>query len=115
VIYKTKTVEGDNRNFEIFDPLNFRAAVTSKIPNRGEHLLLYYGHYSSLRWGAPAAPGVEEDVPAHDPACVLNKAASAEKSRRRRPCGVRSGLTEEHRCWMELGDHHLAAVTFRSR
>ena len=28
VIYKTKMVEGPNRNFEIFDPLDFLAAVT---------------------------------------------------------------------------------------
>jgi len=30
VIYKTKMVEGPNRNFEIFDPLDFLAAVTSQ-------------------------------------------------------------------------------------
>jgi hypothetical protein len=35
VIYKTKMVAGPNRNFEIFDPLDFFAAVTSHIPNRG--------------------------------------------------------------------------------
>jgi hypothetical protein len=48
VIYKTKMVRGTNRNFEIFDPLDFLAAVTSHIPNRGEHLVRYYGYYSSV-------------------------------------------------------------------
>jgi hypothetical protein len=44
-------VEGANRNFEIFDPRDFLAAVTSPIPNRGEHLVRYYGYYSSVqRW-----------------------------------------------------------------
>lgn len=32
VIDKTKMVAGANRNFEIFDPLDFLAAVTSHIP-----------------------------------------------------------------------------------
>ena len=36
VIYKTKMVQGPNRNFQIFDPLDFLAAVTCHIPNRGE-------------------------------------------------------------------------------
>jgi hypothetical protein len=39
VIYSTKMVEGPNRNFEFFDPLDFLAAMTSHIPNRGEHLV----------------------------------------------------------------------------
>lgn len=37
-------VAGSNRNFEIFDPLDFLAAVTSLIPNRGEDLVRYYGY-----------------------------------------------------------------------
>jgi len=28
-----------NRNFEVFDPLDFLAAVTARIPNRGERLV----------------------------------------------------------------------------
>ena len=51
VIYKTKMVGGPNRNFEIFDPLDSRAVVTSHIPNRGEHLVRYYGYYSSVQRG----------------------------------------------------------------
>jgi len=41
VIYTTKMVEGPNRKFEIFDPLDFLAAVTCHIPNRGDHLVRY--------------------------------------------------------------------------
>ncbi|HWR98896.1 MAG TPA: hypothetical protein VN317_10785, partial [Candidatus Methanoperedens sp.] len=33
--------EGPNRNFEIFDPLDFLAKATAHIPNRGEHLVRY--------------------------------------------------------------------------
>jgi len=50
-IDKTKMVEGANRNFEIIDPLDFLAAVTSCIPNRGEHLVRYV-RGSALRGGS---------------------------------------------------------------
>jgi hypothetical protein len=60
VIYKTKMVEGPNRNFEIFDPLDFLAAVTCHIPNRGEHLVRYYGYYSSVQRGRRRRQGREK-------------------------------------------------------
>jgi len=60
VIYKTKMVPGANRNFEIFDPLDFLAAVTSHIPNRGEHLVRYYGYYSSVQRGRRRRQGREK-------------------------------------------------------
>ena len=59
VIYTTKMVEGPNRNFEIFDPLDFLAAVTSHIPNRGEHLVRYYSYYSSVQRGRRRRQGVQ--------------------------------------------------------
>ena len=60
MIYKTRMVEGPNRNFEIFDPLDFLAAVTSHIPNRGEHLVRYYGYYSSVQRGRRQRQGREK-------------------------------------------------------
>ena len=53
-------VEGANRNFEIFDPLDCLAAVTSHIPNRGEHLVRYYGYYSSVQRGRRRRQGREK-------------------------------------------------------
>jgi hypothetical protein len=72
VIYKTKMVEGPNRNFEIFDPLDFLAAATSHIPNRGEHLVRYYGYYSGVQRGRRRRQGREHVAfkpmpPADDP------------------------------------------------
>jgi len=32
-----------SRNYELFDPLDFLAQVTQHIPNKGEHLIHYYG------------------------------------------------------------------------
>lgn len=55
----TKMVEGPNRNFEIYDPLDFLAAVTSHIPNRGEHLVRYYGYCSSVQRGRRRRKGRE--------------------------------------------------------
>ena len=38
---------GINRNFQVFDPLDFIADLTQHIPDKGEHLIRYYGHYSN--------------------------------------------------------------------
>ena len=49
VIYQTKRSTGVGENEVLFDPLDFLAAVTSHIPNRGEHLVRYYSYYSSVQ------------------------------------------------------------------
>jgi hypothetical protein len=70
VIYKTKMVVGPNRNFEVFDPLDFLASVTSHIPNRGEHLVRYHGYCSSVQRGRCRRQGWEnvplQPVPSAD-------------------------------------------------
>jgi len=38
---------GTSRNFQVFDPLDFIAEVTQHVPNKGEHLVRYYGWYSN--------------------------------------------------------------------
>jgi len=42
---------GVNRNFQIFDPLDFIAEITQHIPNKGEHTIRYYGFYSNKTRG----------------------------------------------------------------
>jgi hypothetical protein len=44
-------MEGIPRNFEVFEPLDFLAEVTQHIPNKGEHQIRYYGHYSNKSRG----------------------------------------------------------------
>ncbi len=39
------------RNFEVFPALDWIAALTAHIPNQGEHLVRYYGHYSNASRG----------------------------------------------------------------
>jgi len=42
---------GVPRNFEIFDPLVFLAEFSQHIPNKGEHMVHYYGWYSNKNRG----------------------------------------------------------------
>jgi hypothetical protein len=44
-------MEGIPRNHEIFEPLDFLAEMTQHIPDRGEHQIRYYGHYSNKSRG----------------------------------------------------------------
>jgi hypothetical protein len=46
---------GMRRNYQVFDPLDFLASVTQHIPNKGEHLLRYYGWYSNKSRGMRTA------------------------------------------------------------
>jgi hypothetical protein len=45
---------GPQRNFQVFDPLEFLAEVTQHIPDSGEHLIRYYGFYSNKSRGLRA-------------------------------------------------------------
>ncbi len=64
----THLCAGSKRNFQIFTPLDFLAEVTQHIPDKGAHLVRYYGWYSNKNRGlrakaraatVPAAPEVE--------------------------------------------------------
>ena len=52
------------RNFQVYDPLDFLAAVTAHIPDKGEHLVRYYGWYSSVQRGRRRKLGLEEPAEA---------------------------------------------------
>ena len=60
VIYRSKLVKGLNRNFGLYTPLDFLAAVTAHIPDAWEHLTRYYGWYSSVSRGKRIKAGLEE-------------------------------------------------------
>ena len=42
---------GPKRNFQVFSALGFLAEVTQHIPDKGEHLVRYYGWYSYRQCG----------------------------------------------------------------
>ena len=48
---------GAKRNFQVFTALDFLAEVTQHIPEKGEHLVRYYGWYSHRRRGMRAGSG----------------------------------------------------------
>ncbi len=81
VIYKTKMVKGPNRNFQFYDPLDFLAAVTAHIPNRREHLVRYYGFYSSVQRGQRRRMGLESPGPGA-PVILEEDTPSARTARR---------------------------------
>ncbi len=45
---------GPRRNFQVFNALDFLAEVTQHIPDKGEHLVRYYGWYSHRQRGLRA-------------------------------------------------------------
>ncbi len=52
VIYHSKMTHGKNKkNFEIFSPLEFIAAITQHIPEQSFQLVRYYGWYSNRMRG----------------------------------------------------------------
>jgi len=61
---------GAKRNFHVFDPLDFLAELTQHIPDKGEHLIRYYGHYSNKARGMRAKRDAEpaEGSPSSKPA-----------------------------------------------
>jgi Putative transposase len=74
VIYRSRLNAQINRNFEVFTPTDFLAAITQHIPDKGAQMVRYYGWYSNKmrgvrQRGLPPAlvirrPGVSPPPPA---------------------------------------------------
>ncbi len=47
VIYESR----DGKEEKVFDALEWLAAMTSHVPNKGEQMVRYYGHYSNASRG----------------------------------------------------------------
>ena len=62
---------GPHRNFQVFTALDFLAELTQHIPNKGEHLVRYYGWYSHRQRGIRAKSGKSSGT---DP--VIDRSAS---------------------------------------
>ena len=48
VLYRSKMNPTLKRNFAVFPVLDWIAAITTHIPNKGEQLVRYYGYYSNV-------------------------------------------------------------------
>ena len=51
VIYRSRLNAKINRNFEVFAPTDFLAAITQHIPDKGAQMVRYYGWYSNKMRG----------------------------------------------------------------
>jgi hypothetical protein len=51
VIYRSRLNAKINRNFEVFSPTDFLAAITQHIPDKGAQMVRYYGWYSNKMRG----------------------------------------------------------------
>ena len=80
MIYKSKLVKGLNRNFGLYTPLDFLAAVTAHILDEWEHLTRYYGWYSSVQRGKRIKAGLEER--SGEPAAIADGSPGARAARR---------------------------------
>ena len=47
IIYRSRLNPKINRNFEVFTPTDFLAAITQHIPDKGAQMVRYYGWYSN--------------------------------------------------------------------
>jgi Putative transposase len=46
VLYRSK----DGKNEKTFDAIEWLAAMSSHVPNKGEQMIRYYGYYSPAVW-----------------------------------------------------------------
>jgi len=60
VIYRSKLNASLKRNFQVFDPLEWIAAITSHIPDKGQQMIRYYGYYSNKSRGQRKKEGARK-------------------------------------------------------
>jgi hypothetical protein len=58
VVYRSKINPRIKSNFRIYDPLDWIAAVTSHIPDKGQQMVRYYGYYSNVKRGRHRKNGI---------------------------------------------------------
>ena len=56
VVYRAK----DGKDQKTFPAMEWLAAMCSHIPNRGEQMVRYYGHYSNVARGKRKAKGTDD-------------------------------------------------------
>jgi hypothetical protein len=71
VIYRSRMNVKIHRNFEVFTPTDFLAAITQHIPDKGVQMVRYYGWYSNKMRGVRTRT-LLEDAPAKIPRPTLS-------------------------------------------
>jgi hypothetical protein len=80
IIYRSGMNPKIQRNFEVFTPCDFIAAITQHIPDKSFQLVRYYGWYSNKMRGQRDKRTAEEAKAAGNAVSVIN--VSEHKSRR---------------------------------
>ncbi len=73
VIYQSK----DGKQEKTFDALEWLAAMCSHVPNKGEQMVRYYGHYSNASRGKRKKKDRDRLIP-----CILEPVESSKKYRK---------------------------------
>jgi hypothetical protein len=73
VVYRSK----DGKSENIFDPLEWMAAMCSHVPNKGEQMVRYYGYYSNVSRGNRKRQNQDEWIP-----CILQPEESSREYRK---------------------------------
>ena len=73
VLYESK----DGKMEKTFDALEWLAAMTSHVPNKGEQMVRYYGYYSNVSRGERKKQNQDEWIP-----CILEPEGSSKEYRK---------------------------------
>ena len=71
VIHESK----DGKEEKVFDALDWLAAMTSHVPNKGEQMVRYYGHYSNASRGLRQKKNLDDLIPS-----LLEPESSSQRS-----------------------------------
>jgi hypothetical protein len=67
----------DGKMEKTFDALEWLAAMTSHVPNKGEQMVRYYGYYSNVSRGRRKGRNEDEWIP-----CILESEGSSKEYRK---------------------------------
>jgi hypothetical protein len=73
VLYRSK----DGKKENVFDALEWLAAMCSHVPNKGEQMVRYYGYYSNVSRGKRKQANQDERIP-----CMLESEGSSKEYRK---------------------------------
>lgn len=90
IIYRSKLNAKIDRNFEVFDPVDFLAVLSQHIPDKGVQMIRYYGLYSNKARGC-ARKGTGHSHSGGHLKSQLSDRKSLPPVRRPRPSSFRLG------------------------
>ena len=84
VVYHSRMNQTTRRNFEVFTAVDFLAAVTRHIPDKGAQIVKYYGWYSNKARGQRARNAVGRAGPPGPPSSAESAIANPQSKIRKK-------------------------------